>query len=149
MRCVHAHSLAVVVGVVLAFVGCREADRQMHAAAPSAPAVRSSTLFLAGDEEMWVVNAGAERADHLRTRGLLVAGDPPHKIAVIGDHLALWSYDVMSVPVADPAARPTTLAEDGWIFIPGAAQDRIWVGFSGPEGPPTLASFGRSTTAAR
>ena len=33
------------------------------------------------------------------------------------------------------------LAEDGWIFIPGAARDRIWVGFPGPEGPPTLGEF--------
>jgi uncharacterized protein YceK len=56
MRCVHTHSLAVVVAVVLALVGCSEADRQMHAAAPGAPAVHSSTLFLAGDEEMWVVH---------------------------------------------------------------------------------------------
>jgi hypothetical protein len=124
MRCVHIHSLAAVGALALALVGCAEVGREMNDAAPSAELERSSTLLLAGNEEMWVVDAGAERVEHLRMRGL-AAGDPPHRIAAIGDHIALWSYDVMSVPVADPAARRTTLAEDSWIFIPGAARDRI------------------------
>jgi hypothetical protein len=137
---VHARSLAVVVSLALGLIGCGETDRQINRAAPSAQTERSSTLYLAGNEEMWVVDVDAERAQHLRMR--LAAGDPPHLIAAIGDRLALWSYDVTSVPAADPTARPTMLAEDGWIFIRGAAKDRIWVGFLDPDSPETERELG-------
>jgi hypothetical protein len=87
------------------------------------------------------VDVEAARARHLGIPEL-AAGDPPHRIAAIGDRLALWRYDVMSVPIADPSAPPTTLAKDGWIFIPAADRDRIWVGFLDPESPATERALG-------
>jgi hypothetical protein len=95
-----------------------------------------ATVFLTGIGELWVVDVDAERAVRV-PRPELGAGDPPHLIAPIGDRLAMWSYDVTSVPLADPAAEPTTLANDGWIFIPAADPDRIWVGFLDRDSPPT------------
>lgn len=142
MRLVGRHSLVAVAVLALALVGCGEADGGMDRKAPSADAGRASTLFLAGDGEMWVVDVDAERADHLRMPDQLAAGDAPHRIAVIGERLALWSYDVTSVPTAHPSAPPTTLAEDGWIFIPGADRDRIWVGFLDPASPATERALG-------
>ena len=136
------HSLAAVAALALALVGCREADGGFERNAPSAASGPGSTLFLAGDGEMWVVDVDAERTDHVRLADQLAAGDPPHRIAVIGDRLALWSYDVTSVPVANPSAPPTTLAKDGWIFIPAADRDRIWVGFLGSESAATERALG-------
>jgi hypothetical protein len=95
-----------------------------------------TTLFLAGIAELSVIEVEAGRAVRV-PRPELGAGDPPHLIAPVGDRLAMWSYDVTSVPLADPAAEPTTLANDGWIFIPAADPDRIWVGFLHRDSPPT------------
>jgi hypothetical protein len=134
---ISTHSLAAVVVLALALVGCGEADGGTDSKAPSADTGAASTLFLAGDGEMWVVDVDAERAEHLRMPDQLAAGDPPHRIAVIDDRLALWSYDVTSVPIAQPSAPPTTLAEGGWIFIPAVGRDRIWVGFLDPDSPAT------------
>jgi hypothetical protein len=110
-------SLTAVAALALALVGCGEADGGMDGKAPSADTERTSTLFLAGDGEMWVVDAEAAGAQHLRIPEL-AAGDPPHRIIAIDDRLALWGYDVLSVPIADPSGPPTTLANDGWVMIP-------------------------------
>jgi hypothetical protein len=134
--------LAAVAALALALVGCGEADGGIDRTAPRADTGRASTLFLAGVGEMWVVDVEAEQTEHLRMPDQLAAGDPPHRIAVIGDRLALWSYDVTSVPIADPSAPPTTLANDGWIFIPAVDRDRIWVGFLDPESPATERALG-------
>jgi hypothetical protein len=59
------HSLTAVAALALGLVGCGEADSGMDGKAPSADTERTSTLFLAGDGEMWVVDAEAARAQHL------------------------------------------------------------------------------------
>lgn len=138
-----ARSVVVATLVVLAaalftlpLAGCGEAVSGTDPKGASPETEWASTLFLAGDGEMWVVDVNAERAEHLRMPDQLAAGDPPHRIAAIGDRLALWSYDVTSVPIADPTAPSSTLAEDGWIFIPAADPARIWVGFLDRDHPP-------------
>jgi len=101
---------------------------------PARPRAEEATLFLAGNSEIWVVDVDKEQVEHLRVPDL-GAGDPPHLIESIGDHLALWNYDVTSVPVANPAAPPETIADDGWIFIPAADPSHIWVGFLDADRP--------------
>ena len=98
----------------------------------SSSELKPATLFLAGEGEMWVVDVDAERAEHLRVPDLS-PGDAPHHIASIGDRVALWGRDVTSVPVDEPSAPPETIARDGWIFIPAADPNHIWVGFLNPE----------------
>jgi hypothetical protein len=115
----------------IALGGCGERDRAVGASYET-----NSTLFLAGIGELWVVDVESEHAVRLR-RPEIGAGDPPHFIAAIGDRLAMWDYDVTTIPIADPSAESAPLAEDGWIFIPGADPDRIWVGLLDPESPAT------------
>lgn len=122
---------------ILAFGGCGE-RREGHAARADES---DATLFLAGDGEMWVVDVETQRAEHIR-RPELIPGDPPHKIVAIGDRLAMWSYDVTTVPISDPSAPAEALVRDGWIFIPAADPDRIWVGFLDPESPATERGLG-------
>lgn len=127
-------SLLHVIGIVaiaLALAGCG-----YQASSTDVGEAPSSKLFLAGDGELWVVDVDTERARHLGMPALS-AGDPPHRIATVGDRLALWGYDVATVPMADPSAPPKTIAKDGWIFIPAVENDRIWVGFLDPESPAT------------
>jgi hypothetical protein len=133
---VSTKSVATVAAVALALAGCGETVSGTDPKAPSEESSNAPTLFLAGDAELWTVDVDAERAEHLPMPEL-AAGDPPHAIAAIGDRLALWGYDVAGVPIADPSGSPTTLANDGWIFIPAAEADRIWVGFLDPESPVT------------
>lgn len=101
-----------------------------------------TTLYLAAFGEMWVVDVDAERVEHVRMPELESGGDPPHLIASVGDRLAIWDYDIVSVPADDPSAPPQTLADDGWIFIPAADPDRIWVGFLDRDSPPTERGLG-------
>lgn len=132
--------VAAVAALVLALAGCGEG---VSGADPKTPRSggEPATLFLAGDLEMWVVDVDADQAEHLRIPEL-GGGDPPHRIATIGDRLALWDEDVASVPAADPSAAAETLAKDGWIFIPAADPDRIWVGFLDSDSPATAGGLG-------
>jgi hypothetical protein len=141
VRFVSANSVAKVAALALTLAGCGEAVSGTDPNGPSGGSGKGSTLFLAGDGELWTVDVDAERAEHLRMPEL-AAGDPPHRIAAIGDRLALWGYDVAGVPIADPSGPPTTLANDGWIFIPAAERDRIWVGFLDSESPETARGLG-------
>lgn len=140
MRMRIVQPVAGVAALALALAGCGEADTPAVQKAPGSE-TESATLFLAGDGQMWVVDVDAGQAEHLRIPEL-GAGDPPHRIVAIGDRLALWSYDVASVPAADPSTRPETLAKDGWIFIPAADPGRIWVGFLDPDSPATERGLG-------
>jgi len=125
--------LTALLVLALALAGCGESTGGTEPEATGSRTEATTTLFLAGDGQMWVVDVDDQRAEHLRMPNQLSAGDPPHKIAAIGERLALWSYDVTSVPMDDPSAPPETLAKDGWIFIPAANRDRIWVGYLNPD----------------
>ncbi|HEX2128754.1 MAG TPA: hypothetical protein VHF58_06010 [Solirubrobacterales bacterium] len=92
------------------------------------PSTDGGTLFLAGMEELWVVDVEAETVERIE-RPELGAGDPPHLIARVGDRLAMWAYDVRAIPLDDPSTDAEMLARDGWIFIPAADPNRIWVGY--------------------
>ncbi len=122
---------------IVALGGCGERGEGRAAQSEASEA----TLFLAGDGEMWAVDVEAQHAEHIH-RPELVPGDPPHKLAVIGDQLAMWSYDVNTVPLSDPSAQAETLVRDGWIFIPAADPDHIWVGFLDPESPASERGLG-------
>jgi hypothetical protein len=100
-----------------------EAGRPARAVA--APAAR---LFLAGDGELWVVDVDPDRARRL---GLaqLAPGDPPRRVVRRGAFLALWGYDVWRLEAADYRQPPVRLVAGGWIMIPSAHPDRVWVGF--------------------
>ena len=132
------HSVAAVACVIAAALsGC--GDRvQGHADRVGGP---EGTLFLAGMGEMWEVDVASGSVEHVRLPEL-GAGDPPHLIAAVGDRLALWNYDVTTVPMKDPSAPPQTLARDAWIFIPAANPDRLWVGFLDPDSPATERGLG-------
>jgi hypothetical protein len=66
-------------------------------------------LYLAGDNELWVVDADSGRVWH-RFSSQLGPGDPPHKV------LARGSRVVMGQPYGDRA-----------FFLPSARRDRVWV----------------------
>jgi hypothetical protein len=66
-------------------------------------------LYLAGDKELWVVDADSGRVWH-RFSSQLASGDPPHKVLARGNRV------VMGTPFGDRA-----------IFLPSARRDRVWV----------------------
>lgn len=113
---------------------------------PGAPAVDPSLsagaiptgdhLILTGDGEAWVVDVEAATSRHV-VMPELSPGDPPLRVVRRGDRLVAWGYRTL---VLDPslAAPPRVLAEDSWIFIPSAVEDRVWVGVLDPESPDTV-----------
>src|SRR3954454_6806037 len=64
---------------------------------------------LAGDGELWVVDVGPQRVQHLR-RPLLEPGDAPHRILARGRRL------VMGAAFGDSA-----------FYLPSQHRDRVWV----------------------
>ena len=66
-------------------------------------------LYLAGDNELWIVDADSGRVWH-RFSSQLASGDPPHKVLARGNRV------VMGTPFGDRA-----------IFLPSARRDRVWV----------------------
>jgi hypothetical protein len=93
-------------------------------------------LVLAGAGELWVVDVASGSVRHRRFPQLS-GGDPPYWIVRRGDKLVLWSYRTLLLDPGSPAAQPSTLVQDSWIFIPSAAPDRIWVGILDPTSPET------------
>jgi hypothetical protein len=93
-------------------------------------------LFLAGDQELWVVDVAGGSVRH-RSLPQLSPGDPPYRIVRRGDKLVLWSYQTLTLDPGSATAQPSTLVRDSWIFIPSAAPDRIWVGILDPNSPET------------
>jgi hypothetical protein len=104
----------------------------MPAAPDSQQAQRDTKLYLGGIGELTIVDVQAETS---RTNEMpeIGAGDPPYLIAPVGQRLAMWSYDVTSVPFDRPKSRPTMLARNAWIFVPSANPDAIWTGYLGPR----------------
>jgi hypothetical protein len=82
-------------------VGCGSAE-------PSAVEV-GPKLYLAGDNELWIVDADSGRVWH-RFSSQLGPGDPPHKVLARGRRI------VMGTPYGDRA-----------FFLPSARRDRVWV----------------------
>jgi hypothetical protein len=104
------------------------------------PGGHPPTLFLAGDGELWVVDAEAETSQHIRMPELS-AGDPPHRIVTRGDRLVLWGYDTYTLDPRHPERDPEVLVRDSWIFIPSDEPGRVWVGFLDPDHRPTTRSL--------
>jgi hypothetical protein len=115
---------------------------QLHPAPPPAatsePVSRPGEvrLFLAGDQELWVVDVAGGSVRH-QSLPQLPPGDPPYRIVRRGDKLVLWSDQTLTLDPSSSAAQPRTLVRDSWIFIPSAAPDRIWVGILDPKSPET------------
>ena len=71
--------------------------------------VAGPKLYLAGDNELWIVDADSGRVWH-RFSSQLGPGDPPHRVLARGRRV------VMGTPYGDRA-----------IFLPSAQADRVWV----------------------
>ena len=67
------------------------------------------TLYLAGDNELWIVDADSGRVRH-ENRADLGPGDPPHKVLARGRRVLIGS------PYGSRA-----------FFLPSARPDRVWV----------------------
>jgi hypothetical protein len=85
--------------VVLALAGCGASE----------PRVAGPTLYLAGDNELWIVDADSQRVRH-EYRADLGPGDPPYKVLARGRRIIVGS------PYGN-----------GAFFIPSARPDRVWV----------------------
>src|SRR3954454_2783968 len=70
--------------------------------------VAGPKLYLAGDYELWVVDADSGRAHHVFSSEL-GPGDPPYKVLARGRRV------VMGQPYGS-----------GAVFIPSAHRDRVW-----------------------
>ena len=115
-------------GAILALgVGCGESPDDRDGAASE----DSPRLLLAGDGELWAVDVGQERTDHIEMPELS-PGDPPYRIVRRGERFVLWGYTTYALDSGLGAPlRP--IARDSWIFIPSAHPDRVWVGFLDPK----------------
>jgi hypothetical protein len=92
--------------LLLLLAGCGSAEPQ----GSSGP-----QLYLAGDGEMWVVDADTGSVEH-RTNAQLKPGDAPHRILARGRKL------VMGTPFGDSA-----------FYLPSARADRVWVVDTSPR----------------
>jgi hypothetical protein len=92
--------LGCVLIVLLALSGCGGETR---------PFVGGPKLYLAGDNELWIVDADSGRVWH-RFSSQLGPGDPPHKVLARGRRV------VMGRPYGNRA-----------FFLPSAERDRVWV----------------------
>jgi hypothetical protein len=92
--------LGYVLVLCLCLVGCGSPPRAVE----SGP-----KLYLAGDNELWIVDADSGRVWH-RFSSQLGPGDPPHKVLARGRRV------VMGRPYGDRA-----------FFLPSAKPDRVWV----------------------
>jgi hypothetical protein len=122
--------------VVAAFlVGCAEA-REAQAPAPSADAPAERTeLFLAGDQELAVVDVDAETARTV-TLEELGSGDPPYRIVRRGRSLVFYGGPTYAVDLA--LSSPPRRLGSSWFFIPSATEDRIWLAYLDPDSPDTV-----------
>jgi hypothetical protein len=73
------------------------------------PRAAGPTLYLAGDNELWIVDADSQRVRH-EYRADLEPGDPPYKVLARGRRI------IMGSPFGN-----------GAIFLPSARPDRVWV----------------------
>jgi hypothetical protein len=85
--------------LALLFVGC--GSQPQAAVGPK--------LYLAGDREMWIVDANTETVRHV-TRSQLKPGDAPHRIIARGHRLVMG-----------------TAYGDSSFFLPSVHPDRVWV----------------------
>jgi len=92
--------LGYVLAVSLCLAACGSEPRAVEA---------GPKLYLAGDKELWIVDADSGRVWH-RFSSQLGGTDSPHKVLARGDRV------VMGTPYGDRA-----------FFIPSARPDRVWV----------------------
>jgi hypothetical protein len=90
----------------------------------SAPGHAGTSLYLAGDGELWVVDISRLEVRHIDMRELS-PGDPPHRIVARDGRLVAWGYKTY---VLDPGHEdhPRVLVDDSLFFLPSAAEDRVW-----------------------
>jgi hypothetical protein len=121
----------VVAFLILALAGCGADEASRPAARPS------PQLFLAGDGELWVVDARAERARRIALPQL-AGGDPPHRIVRRGGRLVMWGYDTLVLDGRAVDRPPRTLVAGSWFFLPSAHPDRVWIALLDPDSPATV-----------
>ena len=92
--------LGYVLVVLCVLAGCGSAEPTV---------VGGPKLYLAGDGELWIVDADSGRVWH-RFSSQLGPGEPPHKVLARGRRV------VMGRPYGDRA-----------FFLPSARRDRVWV----------------------
>jgi hypothetical protein len=123
----------VVAVLILALAGCgRDGAPQPAGSSPPSP-----RLFLAGDGELWVVDADAERARRIALPQLS-PGDPPHRIVRRGGRLVLWGYDTLVLDGRAADRPPRTLVAGSWFFMPSVHPDRVWVALLDRDSPETV-----------
>lgn len=113
--------------VLLLAAGCGGEGGSGGEAAPET-SDHPSRLILAGIGELYVVDTATGSTRTIR-RPELAPGDPPDYIAPVGESLAMWGYDVAAVPLHDLDGPAQTIASKGWIFVPGATGETIWVAY--------------------
>jgi hypothetical protein len=127
--------VAFLVGAALLAAACRTGPRPAQVSPSPTEAPRSvpagSRLFLAGDGELWVVEATTGTTRHVEAPHLS-PGDPPHRIIRRNGALVAWGYRTLLLN-PDRPTRPEVLAEDSWIFLPSSTGNRVWVGVLDPE----------------
>jgi len=115
--------------VPLVLLGCAGEPEQ------PAEAVRpSTTLVLAGDGELWVVDVDSAHVERRQTEKLR-PGDPPLRVVRRGDRFVFWGFATYSA--ADPLGQLDAIAHDSWFFIPSAHPDRIWLAVLDEDSPAT------------
>jgi hypothetical protein len=104
-------------------------------------------LFLAGDGEMWIVDADTSTVRHLDLP-YLAPGDPPHRISAGQGKLVVWGYETYVLDPSSLQTPPMVLAKDSWIFLPSSRPGRVWLGILDPQSPSTerALSFVREVT---
>jgi hypothetical protein len=125
----------LVLGLWLSLRSQQPAPRGSPSAAPDAISGQPR-LFLAGDDELWVVEVATGSVHHLELPQLS-PGDPPYRILRRGDKLVAWGSDKTYLLDLVTEPTPRVLVNDSWVFIPAASPDRIWVGVVDPKRPAT------------
>lgn len=117
---------------LLVVAGCGGTERDSPAVgSPAEP----TSLFLAGDGELTVVDVDAGRAER-HPVAELAPGDPLYRIVRRGNDLVVYGGDTYVLDL-DLRSPPRKLG-DSWFFIPSAEPDRVWLAHLDPASPETV-----------
>lgn len=86
-------------------------------------------LLLAGDGEMWLVDADADSVRRIAAEEL-TPGDPPHRVLRAGDRFVLWGYATYVLE----GERLREIVADSHVLFPSAHPDRVWLGIADSQG---------------